>query len=233
MIKQDPCEIIAISLGMVNCFLLKGENGKAVLIDCGVIGSEKKILKAMEDHGTSPESLEAMIITHGHSDHMGACSAIKAITGAKTIIHKKDAKAITNGESLPLHALRPAGRILKRLIGTEIKGFSPYEPEILVEGEFPLYEYGVPGKIIETPGHTAGSITVLLEDGNAMAGDALSGSMFGKGKPQLPIFADDPEQLAKSIKELIRLEPGKIYTGHGGPFTLREITDRERALLPR
>jgi glyoxylase-like metal-dependent hydrolase (beta-lactamase superfamily II) len=47
--------------------------------------------------------------------------------------------------------------------------------------------------------------------------------MFKKGKPGLPMFADNIEKLHKSIRQVISLSPQIVYTGHGGPFTMEEI----------
>jgi glyoxylase-like metal-dependent hydrolase (beta-lactamase superfamily II) len=220
---MDHCQVIPVNMGMVSAFLLKGENGKCILIDCGVPGSEKTILKKMAEAGIKPEDIRLLIITHGHSDHMGAASAMRRITGAKTVIHKLDADAIRNGKNPVVHPMNRKGRILGRFITEAIPGFEPYEPEIVIDGEMSLREYGIPGKIVETPGHTSGSVTVLLEDGNAFVGDAIIGAMIGKGKPEYPMYADSMEDAENSIQMLLSLPLKMVYVGHGGPFTGEEI----------
>jgi hydroxyacylglutathione hydrolase len=222
---QNNCEIIPVNLGMVNAFLLKRADGRAILIDCGVPGSDKAILQAMSDVGIQNKDLELIIITHGHTDHMGASSVLRDATGAKTMIHTLDADIIRTGKSPKLHGTNLIGKISGHLIGETVKDFVSYEPELVIEGETSLHEFGVDGKIIETPGHTSGSISVLLNDGTAFVGDLIMGSMFGKGKPNFPMYADSMEKTKYSIRKVLSLSPKIIYTGHGGPFTMDEITD--------
>jgi hydroxyacylglutathione hydrolase len=225
---QNNCEIIPVNLGMVNAFLLKRADGKAILIDCGVPGSDKAILQAMSDAGIQNKDLELIIITHGHTDHMGASSVLRDATGAKTMIHTLDADIIRTGKSPKLYPINTTGRIFNffnKLGSGMIKGFQPYEPELVIEGETSLHEFGVDGKIIETPGHTEGSISVLLDDGSAFVGDLIMGGMFGKGNPGLPMHVKNMEEEKNSIQKVLSLSPKIIYTGHGGPFTINEITN--------
>lgn len=220
---MNEFQIIPVSMGMVSAFLVKGENGKCVLIDCGVPGSEKTILKKMAQAEIKPEDIQLLIITHGHSDHMGAASAMRRITGAKTVIHKLDADAIRSGKNPVIHPTNRKGRILGKFISEVISGFEPYGPEIVIDGEMSLQEYGIPGKIVETPGHTNGSVSVLLEDGSAFVGDAMIGAMIGKGKPEYPMYADSMPDAENTIQMLLSLPLKMVYTGHGGPFTGEEI----------
>jgi glyoxylase-like metal-dependent hydrolase (beta-lactamase superfamily II) len=154
---------------------------------------------------------------------MGSVSALRETTGAKTAIHTNDAGIIRTGKNPPLHPIKPLAKLLTHISGDSVKGFTPYEPEILIAGEMSLAEFGINGKIIETPGHTGGSISVRLEDGSMIVGDAMSGSMIGKGKAGLPMFAEDIEKTRDSIRMIINLSPATVYTGHGGPFRFDDI----------
>ena len=86
-----------------------------------------------------------------------------------------------------------------------------------------LKEYGFEGKLIETPGHTNGSISVVLEDGNIFIGDLINGGMLGKGKPKFPMFAVSLEKTKDSIRKVLALSPKMFYCGHGGPFNFEEL----------
>jgi glyoxylase-like metal-dependent hydrolase (beta-lactamase superfamily II) len=213
--------IVPINYGMVYAYLLNSK-GNYSIIDCGTPGTEIKTLKVISDLGLDKTNLRSIIITHGHSDHMGACSALKKATGAKTIIHKLDSDAVRKGENVEIIPASRMGRLLCHF-DTEIKGFEPYEPEVIINREFPLYDFGIPGKIIETPGHTKGSISVLLDDGNLFIGDLIMGGMIDKGKPKLPMFACDLKLVKENIKKIVSLSPRMVYTGHGGPFTVEKI----------
>lgn len=214
-------EIIPIFLKSVYAFLLKGT--KNILIDCGIPGSEVTILKAMAEHGVESGALSLILITHGHSDHMGAVSALRGITGAQTAIHQADAAVIRTGKNPSLHAQSRLGSLFAAVIGEEIKGFSPYEPELLIDGEMSLDGFGIPGKVLMTPGHTEGSVSVLLNSGEMFIGDALMGGMLTRGKPRFPVYADNVDKANDSIRRIVSLNPKILCTGHGGPFTVDEV----------
>ena len=76
---------------------------------------------------------------------------------------------------------------------------------------------------MSTPGHTPGSLSVLLDDGAVLAGDlAASGILLGgialKGRPKPPPFEEDPLQVARSLKFLLSKGAKRFYLGHGGPL---------------
>lgn len=218
---MDNCEIVPIRLKAVYAFLIKGQ--KNIIVDCGIPGSCDSILKAMSKHGVKKDALSLILITHGHSDHMGSASDLRRATGAKTAVHRFDADVIRTGKNPRLHPTSRKGKIFGGFIGEAIDGFTPYEPEIIIDGEQSLSDYGIPGRVITTPGHTDGSISVILDNGSAVVGDALMGGMVTRGKPNFPLYADSTVKAYDSIKKIIGLSPQKIYTGHGGPFTLNEV----------
>jgi glyoxylase-like metal-dependent hydrolase (beta-lactamase superfamily II) len=158
---------------------------------------------------------------------MGASSALRDVTGAKTVIHKLDADIIRTGKNPKLHARNAKGKIIGHFLAEKVNNFVPYEPEIVLKGEMSLYDYGIEGKIIETPGHTNGSISVVLKSGNVFVGDLIMGGMFRKGKPSFPMFADNIEKLKDSIRNIISLSPKTVFIGHGGPFLLEDIIKGE------
>jgi hydroxyacylglutathione hydrolase len=86
------------------------------------------------------------------------------------------------------------------------------------EGLF-LAEYGIPGKVIHTPGHTAGSVSVLLETGDAFVGCMAHSGLPFRLSPGLPVFAEDLEQLRQSWQLLLSHGARTIYPAHGEPFS--------------
>lgn len=213
-------EVIPIPLGGTNAFIIKGS--KNVLVDTGNPGSEDLILEKMTEIGINPKDISLIIITHGHSDHFGSVWELKEKTGAKVAIHKLDADSIRKGVNPPLKSRNLWGTITSIFI-KDPEGFHNFEPDILIDGDMDLNNYGVNGKIIPSPGHTAGSISVILESGQLMAGDLLSGSLFQSGKPQLSSYYDDMDQLVSSVKAVTDLSPTIVFTGHGGPFSTSSI----------
>jgi len=78
--------------------------------------------------------------------------------------------------------------------------------------------------VVHTPGHTPGSVSVLLDSGEAIVGDLVMGQMMGMlHKPGPPIVAWDLERNRESVCKLQALSPRVVYVGHGGPF--EDLTD--------
>lgn len=81
--------------------------------------------------------------------------------------------------------------------------------------------------MLETPGHTAGSISVVLEDKQAIVGDLLMGGYFGGAiwptHAREHYFADAPEHLPESQQRLRETGATTVYVGHGGPLSAAEL----------
>ncbi len=87
-----------------------------------------------------------------------------------------------------------------------------------VADELSLDEYGIAGRIVYTPGHTAGSISVLLDSGEAVVGDMAMNSLPMRLSPGLPVFAENLSQLMESWRMILKQGVATIYPSHGGPF---------------
>jgi glyoxylase-like metal-dependent hydrolase (beta-lactamase superfamily II) len=101
---------------------------------------------------------------------------------------------------------------------------------VLGDEELSLAKYGIPGKIIHTPGHSMGSVSVLLETGDAFVGDLAMNGFPLRLSPGLPIFADDLRKVKESLKLLLDMGARTIYPAHGKPFSveiLRNILKEE------
>jgi hydroxyacylglutathione hydrolase len=212
--------VVQISFGYVNAFLVTGE--RPILIDAGTRGAEQKILKTLDALSIAPEEVALIVVTHGHTDHFGSVDRLKELTGAPVAIHRRDVEALQNG-TMTLLPRTILGRVFT-LFGQEgkmVPEFVTNGPEILIEGELSLTDFGIDGTIIPTPGHTAGSISVWLSTGEVIAGDLLMA--LNRKKPGWPIFADDMEQVRASVAALLSRSPTRIYLGHGGPFTPESV----------
>jgi hydroxyacylglutathione hydrolase len=213
--------VIQIPFGYVNAFLVIGE--RPILVDAGIPGAELKILKMITALGITPEELALIVVTHGHTDHFGSVDRLKELTCAPVAIHRRDVEALQNG-TMKLLPRTILGRVFT-LFGQEgklVPEFVTHGPEILIDGELSLSDFGVDGTIIPTPGHTAGSISVWLSTGEVFAGDLLR-AIFNRKKPGWPSFADDMEQVRASVAALLSRSPTLIYAGHGGPFTPESV----------
>jgi glyoxylase-like metal-dependent hydrolase (beta-lactamase superfamily II) len=192
-------KITRLMTGMVdsNAYIL-ADSGEAALIDAGVHPDE--IMDVISAEGLK---LKYIILTHAHFDHVLYIDKLRDITGAKVLIHEKDAKALTHAQlngSLMFggnYVFKPADVILK-------------EGDIIEVGAVRI-------EVIHTPGHTSGGIC-LKADNTVFTGDTLFRLSVGRSD----LGDGDGRLLIKSIKEkLMVLEDDiVVYPGHGESSTI-------------
>jgi len=211
---------------MVNAFLLMGR--RPVLVDCGTPGTADRICDGITAAGVDPHDLEMIVVTHGHIDHFGAAAELHRRTGAPVAAHEADMPAYTAGHS---------NRRQRQPIGISGHLFSltpppnaktePVAVQTVLTGEYSLKDHGIDGRIIPTPGHTAGSVSVLLDQGDLIAGDMISGGFVGllRYRPSHPPFHDDPDQAVDSVREVLTMRPHTFHIGHGGPLAADGVRD--------
>jgi len=199
--------IHSLTLGFVQAYLIETTGG-LVLVDCGMARQEGAILRAVEQKGRG--DLKLIFITHAHADHYGSAAALRRLTGAPVAVHRADAQAMANGET-PTRGSRRLMRAITSLV-LRLNPVPPVRADLLLDDGDSLAEYGLPGVVVHTPGHTAGSCCLVLEDGTGFVGDMVSAG----GKPHLQrTFVEDWEQLRESYIRLRGLKLAKVYAGHG------------------
>jgi len=219
-------QIHTISFGMSKIYLLKGE--KCILVDAGIPGQKKTFLQGLDCADTKPEMIELVIITHGHFDHIGLANFIAETTSAKIAIHKRDREMLETGRSPLLPGTTTWGKLLMNTMDRVMTSVSvrPTKADtVLGDDGLSLDEFGIPGRVIYTPGHTLGSVSVLLEGGEAFVGDLAMSARFMRLKPGPPIFAEDLELVLQSWRKLLEVGARIIYPAHGKPFSIDLIRD--------
>jgi len=222
--------IIRIPTRGVNSYLIRGK--KSILVDTGYPGSGRTIMAKLILKGIDPGEISLILITHGHNDHFGSAAELKKRLGVPVAVHSMDAESLRKGTNPPIHATSTTGRILQFMLSqTGTSKIPTLEPDILIEGEMSLEKYGVEGVVIPTPGHTPGSVSVLLSSGEALVGDLIMGLGLWTRIPSYPIFADDLKQVWSSIRSIMERSPKTVYAGHGGPFSPEAINRKFNTAL--
>jgi len=193
-----------------NCFLVySAETRESAVIDPGFVAKSEldRIMGRLESLSLK---LKYIINTHGHPDHVSGDLPLKERTKAKILIHYLDKDMLREPE-----VYIPTYR------------FKPFEPDIeLREGdEIRIGEYTL--RVLHTPGHTMGSITLRGED-VAFTGDTLFAGSIGRG--DLP--NSSPRDMEFTLREKILTLPDnlKVYPGHG-PATLMGIEKKTNPFL--
>lgn len=214
-------QIYSLSLGLSSAYLVQGDAG-TVLIDAGMPGQQETILRRLRARGC--DDLRLIWISHAHLDHYGSAAALHRLTGVPVAIHAADAPAMAGGET-HLGTARGRGRLLSRLMPWIERAVRPQgiEANLLLADGDTLDAYGIPARVLHTPGHTPGSCCLLVAEGALFCGDLLSTA----GAPHLQhLYAADWAQLAASFQRLQGLSVERAYPGHGTrPLTGRELQD--------
>lgn len=116
---------------------------------------------------------------------------------------------------------------MARFMGRFVKAAAglPCPPDILVDDELPLADFGVRGRALHTPGHTSGSLSLLLDDGSAFVGDLCARIPLIGGRSYVPFFGEDQEIVYASWRRLLAAGATRIYPDHGPAFPASALRD--------
>lgn len=211
-----------------------GRNGDGiVLVDTGAPGTFGQLENSLKNLGYGIEDINLIIVTHCHFDHVGNLMEIaKRNKHARILMGKDDIPYYSGEKTLEERAVDEAElrkyfpnlkkSDLEHTAGDDEISYAP-DQELLSRIEAVENDqsgFDVPGglKIVTTPGHTPGHISVYLQDHKALvAGDLM---MYWKGNFSGPIrsFSSDPETADKSVRKVSSLEIEKLVGYHGNPY---------------
>ncbi len=184
-----------------NCSILS-RDGRAVVIDPG--DEFEKILALLE---TSGLTVEQILLTHAHIDHVGAVAQMKSHFGVTVAMHPEDQ---------PTYDMLP-----QQAQWTGVPQPAPFAIERHLSTRETIDCLGREMRVLFTPGHSPGSVSFYLpEENKVIAGDALFRRSIGR--TDLP--GGDHALLLRSIKkQLLSLPPTtEVFPGHGDPTTIGE-----------
>jgi hydroxyacylglutathione hydrolase len=222
-------KITTLNLGMVNAYLLKAKDG-FVLIDSGMPYHWPALETQLTAAGCVPGKLKLVIFTHGDWDHTGSAIKLREKYNVKLAIGAGDVPQVERGVMLRrkvkpfIYWLKFKYRMFMRRFDKNWIAMPRFKPDILLSDGQSLAEYGLAARVIHTPGHTPGSLSVLTDDGDLFAGDLFT----NRKKPAEANIIENSAQLNSSLEKLKTRNIRTIYPGHGRPFEREELYKGKR-----
>ncbi len=187
-----------------NCYIIS-DGSHAAVIDPSA--SVSGILNYLAENRLT---LDYIILTHGHFDHMLSLDGLKEATGAQAYIHRDDAENLYDGRKNAF-----------ALFFGQDRAFSPCERLLSHGDSLPLGSVTL--DIIHTPGHTKGGICIKAGDA-LFTGDTIFADSYGRCDLYGGSYATLRSSL-KSLREYNKDKDLKIYPGHGGESSLSRALD--------
>lgn len=220
------CLSLPLRLGTVNCYLIGSQAGY-LLIDTGGSNQRLDLERKLERAGCRPGSLELIVLTHGDFDHTGNAAYLREKFGAKIAMHAGDSGMLERGD---MSWNRVKARFLLGKIVPILFKFGQSErckPDFYLNDGDSLAEFGVDARVVSLPGHSTGSIGLLVAGGESAAGPGpalFCGDLLeNTRRPGLNSLIDDLAAAHASLQKLKSLEISTIYPGHGRPFPAKSL----------
>jgi glyoxylase-like metal-dependent hydrolase (beta-lactamase superfamily II) len=208
---------------IVNSYLVE-EAGEVTIIDAGAPGLWPRVPGELAAMGRSPDDVRAIVLTHGHSDHVGYAERARRERGWRVLVHEAD-EALARGQAKnPAKGARMRiGPMLAFLSWSMRRGLLRVPPltEVSTFGDGATLD--VPGapRVVLVPGHTPGSAALYLAGHDAVCvGDAMATYTVTDGQrgPRVAAFSADYELARASLARLEGLQARLVLPGHGDPF---------------
>jgi glyoxylase-like metal-dependent hydrolase (beta-lactamase superfamily II) len=220
--------VVRLGTELVNWYLVE-DDGHVTIVDAGAPKYRPQLDRGLELLGRRPADIAAVLLTHGHSDHIGFAEPVRAELGVPVLVHRDDERLTTTGKRsgrneaslLPYLRYGHAWKLLGHLLSS---GFPKHVQEVTTFED--NAEVDVPGAphAIHTPGHTTGHASFWLESrGVLVMGDLLCtrNPLTGARGPQLmpSAFNLSNSTILDSLSKVESLDAGVLLFGHGEPWT--------------
>lgn len=208
---------------IVNSYLVE-DSGQVTIVDAGAPAYWHSLPDALTAMGRTLDDVRAVLLTHGHSDHIGYAERARA-RGIPVRVHEADAALARSEVPNPARGFGPVRLrpLLGFLVFSARRGLLriPKIREVSTFGDGATLD--VPGapRVIHVPGHTPGSAALHFEGHDALfVGDALAtyAVTTGRSGPQLAPFTADEAAALQSLRRLEDLAASLVLPGHGAPW---------------
>jgi glyoxylase-like metal-dependent hydrolase (beta-lactamase superfamily II) len=200
-------------LRAAHVYLLVGEDG-LTLIDGGTPGEIEKIVAQIEEVGYTVSDVRTIVVTHAHSDHVGALAELARRSGAQVLAHQDDVAYLERKSTLPYTGVLQ--RLLFGLSERLIFNFEPCQVDrTLQDGDVVEALGGL--QVIHVPGHTPGNIALYQPERQILiCGDTFFHMRKVTVAPR--IASTHPDQVRESAQKLADLPAEMVLFGHGDPI---------------
>ena len=239
-------QLIPLKLSVTTCYLLP-EGGKFVLVDTGYEEDWELFRTRLKEASVDLSQISHILLTHHHDDHCGLLGPIlKENPSIRVVVSQSTAQLLRKGENDLTHG----GGLLNRRVAFLIRRkqfyvsvilhkkvdkaknlkFPPYEVrgcDVIFQGEPELRELGIPleGRVLETPGHTVDSVSLILPDGDCLVGDAAAHMLGFAGTKYCVIFICDMDEYYRSWQKLLDAGAKRILPAHGKPYSAEKLRE--------
>jgi glyoxylase-like metal-dependent hydrolase (beta-lactamase superfamily II) len=211
--------------GLINAYLV-ADGGAVTIIDAGLPGYWSVLPTELATMGHSLADVRAVVLTHGHSDHIGFAERTRRELRVPVSVHELDALLAQGKVPNPAKGMGPVRpmpllrflALSMRLGGWHIDRLT----EVATFGDGATLD--VPGspRVVLVPGHTPGSVALHVTGHDALfVGDAIATVAVTTGTrgPQIAPFTADAEQALASLDRLAGIDAAWLLPGHGQPWT--------------
>ena len=220
--------VVRLGTELVNWYLVEDE-GRVTIVDAGAPKYRPQLDRGLALLGRRTKDVAAVVLTHGHSDHIGFAEPVRAELNVPVLVHRDDARLTTTGKApsgneaslVPYLRYGHAWKLLAHLVSS---GFPKHVREVTTFEDGT--ELDVPGRprALLTPGHTAGHVCFWLESrGVLVMGDLLCtrNPLTGARGPQLmpTAFNLSNATIFDSLSKVASLDARVLVFGHGEPWT--------------
>ncbi len=213
-----------VTLSLSNVHVLLGDH--PVLVDTGSPGEVNELERGLAKLGVKLSDVRCAVVTHGHADHAGDARAlqhrhIQVIAAAGDLWR----------EIYGIHGHLTSTSLFAELLKTIVpKRYPAFWPDVRVRGTYDLKSCGVDGEVIAMPGHTQGSVVILVGGGKiALVGDLFRGGALAgyvhPAEPKEHFYQDDLQLVHIRIHQLLARQPRIEWfvLGHGGPASRADV----------
>ncbi len=223
--SKSGYNIFKVLSGRSNAYLIVSEKCN-ILVDTGMSSAYRALVKHIRQLKPGNTKIDYLILTHTHFDHCQNAARIKNDYGCKIIISEHEKEFTECGITPVPQGTLAISKLFVR-IGTKLNlkslKYKPFTADITIDKYYDFKDSGLDIKIISSSGHSAGSVSILVDNEIALVGDTLFG-IFKKSV--FPPFADDQPEMIKSWNRLLSSGCELFLPGHGKEIK-RNLLERE------